>query len=440
MRILLWHGYLLSGTGSNVYTQALAREWSRGGHDVTVLCQERRPEQYDLGGAEVVVPELPERLLPVFVLDRYEGLDAVLLQDMSERERARYVEANAAALREVGKADLVFANHVLMGGAVGAAVGLPFRVKAHGSELEYSLRGRPELEAAGRDALAGAEATFVGSRHIREVLADVLGHVDRVVEVPPGVDVDEFVLQERGAALAELLEETRRDPPNHGNANERLPDEGNAERLAAFFDRDEPTVVYFGKLIENKGVQLLLEAARELQARTVVVGFGDYRARLEAQADTRTLFTGPLEHRHLVHLLPLADAAVVPSIFPEAFGMVAAEAAAAGCPPLVARHSGLAEIAAGLESEYPEALRHLAAFESGSADDLRRKLGELLALSPADREALRAAARRAVEARWSCATIAARLLGDSDELRSGEHRAGHAEHEQRQDDSPAQQQ
>ena len=52
----------------------------------------------------------------------------------------------------------------------------------------------------------------------------------------------------------------------------------------------------------------------------------------------------------------------------------------------------------------------MAAFESGSADDLRRKLGELLALSPADREALRAAARRAVEARWSWTSVAERLL------------------------------
>ena len=43
MRILLWHGYLLGGTGSNVYTRALAREWSRTGHDVVVLCQEPHP-------------------------------------------------------------------------------------------------------------------------------------------------------------------------------------------------------------------------------------------------------------------------------------------------------------------------------------------------------------------------------------------------------------
>jgi glycosyltransferase involved in cell wall biosynthesis len=410
VRILLWHGYLLGGTGSNVYTQALAREWSRAGHDVTVVCQERRPERYDLGGATVLVPELPDRLLPVFVLDRYQGLDPRLLQDFSARERARYAEANAAALREHGPADLVFANHVLMGGAVGATCGLRYRVKAHGSELEYSLRGRGELVAEAREALAGADATYVGSQHIREVLEEVVGHVDRVHEVPPGVDVDEFRLQARDEALADLLDEARQDPPNPGSADERLPDEGNAARLEAFFAEERPTVVYFGKLIENKGVHLLLEALKELDARAIIVGFGDYRARLEAQAGRHTLFTGPLEHRHLVHLLPLADAAVVPSVFPEAFGMVAAEAAAAGCPPLVARHSGLAEIAAGLEAEYPPELRHLAAFESGSVDDLRRRLGELLVLPPHDRETLRTAARRAVQARWSWAGVARRLL------------------------------
>ena len=49
MRILLWHGYLLGGTGSNVYTRMLAREWSRAGHDVVVLSQEPQPERYDLG-------------------------------------------------------------------------------------------------------------------------------------------------------------------------------------------------------------------------------------------------------------------------------------------------------------------------------------------------------------------------------------------------------
>ncbi len=122
------------------------------------------------------------------------------------------------------------------------------------------------------------------------------------------------------------------------------------------------------------------------------------------------LFTGPLEHRHLVHLLALADVSVVPSIFPEAFGMVAAESAAAGCPPLVADHSGLAEVAAGLEADYPAALRGLVRFPSGDADALRERLRGILALGPAEREAIRAAARRAAVERWSWGSVAQRIL------------------------------
>ena len=366
-------------------------------------------------------PELPGGLLPVFVLDRYEGLEPRLLQDFSEDECARYVEANAAALRELAPADLVFANHVLMGAPVGAASGLPFRVKAHGSELEYSMRGRPRLEEWGRESLAGAEATYVGSEHIREVLEEVVGRVEPVFEVPPGVDVERV----RAASRA-----TRRSPACSTEARARPAEPGQRERAAAGRGQrrrgsrrsspaDEPIVVYFGKLIENKGVHLLLEALRGLDARAVVVGFGDYRARRSRRRRARcpraTLFTGPLEHRHLVHLLPLADVAVVPSIFPEAFGMVAAEAAAGGCPPLVARHSGLAEVAAGLEEEYPPApapprrvrerrRRRPAREARGSSSRSRPTSATRCARRP----------RRAVVARWSWTSVASACSRPSD--------------------------
>ena len=100
----------------------------------------------------------------------------------------------------------------------------------------------------------------------------------------------------------------------------------------------------------------------------------------------------------------------MPSIFPEAFGMVAAEAAAAGSPPLVARHSGLQEIAEGLEAEYPPGHRHLASFASGELDDLREKLRELLELPRDEHRKVAAAARRCAERRWSWASVAGRLL------------------------------
>src|SRR4026209_498229 len=201
MKIVIWHGYLLGGTGSNVYTRQLAREGSRGGHDVTVLCQEPHPEHFDLGGAVVIKPDVAG-LLPVFVLDHYEGYRVALLQDCARGGRGAGVAPSAAAVRDQLPADHVLANHVLLGGAVGLASGARYAVKAHGSELEYSMRGRPALETWGREVLEAAPATFVGSAHIREVVEEVCGHVDRVHEVPPGVDIEEWRPPPRGPALA----------------------------------------------------------------------------------------------------------------------------------------------------------------------------------------------------------------------------------------------
>ena len=98
MKILLWHGYLLGGTESNVYTRELARVWSGAGHEVTVLCQEPHPEEFDIGCAKVVRPEIGP-ILPVFVLDRYKAAEPRLLQDCTAAERERVVQANAEALK-----------------------------------------------------------------------------------------------------------------------------------------------------------------------------------------------------------------------------------------------------------------------------------------------------------------------------------------------------
>ena len=94
----------------------------------------------------------------------------------------------------------------------------------------------------------------------------------------------------------------------------------------------------------------------------------------------------------------------------EAFGMVAAEAAACGSPPLVARHSGLAEVAEGLEAAYPKELRELAAFAPGDVADLATKLRTILSLPRSEWARLSAAARSAAVERWSWETIAALIL------------------------------
>jgi glycosyltransferase involved in cell wall biosynthesis len=412
VRIYIWHGYLLHGTGSNEYTRALARTLARHGHDVTVFCHDDE-RGIDLGGAVVRRPGLPGRL-PVFVLDAYEGMEAALLPGMPRAEAEEFVAMQAAAIRAEGPADLLICNHVLLGGPVGSASGLPYVVKAHGSELEYAMRGNEGLCAWARDTVAGASAVIAGSEHIRDVLADVAGIREGVVIIPPGVDTEQMRPQDPQQARGQLIAEATRDAPNPPQRwNERLPDDGNAARFADFFaSSDDPIVTYVGKLSEEKGVSLLVEALAGLPGRAIIVGFGPARSDLEAQAarlGVPALFTGPLQHRHLCQLWPLAAASVVPSVFPEAFGMVAAEAASCGCPPVVARHSGLAEIAEGVEAHLPAHLR-LVSFERGDAGGLRHRLAQILALPPADTAVLRAGCRRSVAELWSWDSVAERMV------------------------------
>ena len=71
------------------------------------------------------------------------------------------------------------------------------------------------------------------------VVREVCGTVERVHEIPPGVDVELWRPAPRDEALAALVAEARLDRPNPGNGNERLPDEGNAERLREFLAGDD---------------------------------------------------------------------------------------------------------------------------------------------------------------------------------------------------------
>jgi hypothetical protein len=307
MRIFIWHGYLLGGTGSNIYTRQLAREWGLEGHEVTVFSQEPAPERFDLGGAATVKPDVGG-LLPVFVIDRYEGWRGEAAAGLLARG-ARWVEANAAAIREHGPADRVV-NHV-PGGAVGAASGGGYVVKAHGPSPDFDARqpgavggaggarGRPGDDRRLRTSATSSGRSAGGRRRPR----DPAGRRRRALAPAP-----------REQALEQLLAESRLDAPNPGNAEERLPDGGNAERLAASW-RATARPSSTGKLIENKGVR---SCSRRCAARRPCRDrrFHDYR-RARAAGGARRAFTGP-EHRHLVHLPALADAVVVPSIFPEA--------------------------------------------------------------------------------------------------------------------------
>lgn len=457
MRVLVFHGYLLHGTGSNVYNARLCAALARAGHEVHLLCQDADPPP--LGpGVTVHRPDIG-RVLPVYVPDRYEGFDARPFPELTDAEVEAYVEANVAAVRAVPRCDVALANHLIMGPAILArALGdeVPYAVKIHGSALEYVVKPHPRFAPWAREGLRRARGILVGSRHTGESLWAAMDDAsvrERTRLGPPGVDVEEFAPREPEAAreglarLAAALAGEARVGGGSGDGFARDP----AAAARALARADGRLVVFVGKLIASKGVQLLLAAwplvlRAHPDARLLIVGFGAWRGALEAFAAgeplthaengrplaqdlalratalDRVAFTGRLEHAELADLLPAAEALVVPSTFPEAFGMVAAEGAAAGALPVVARHSGLAEVSEALAERVPPPAREWLSFALGpdAVADLAACLTGWLGADGDVRAATRAAIAEVARERWSwdgvARTVVTAAQGDLDSL------------------------
>jgi glycosyltransferase involved in cell wall biosynthesis len=493
VRTLIFHAYLLRGTGSNIYNASLAKALTKLGHEVHLLCQDSSAGELDFVDAvgrwhdgELRVETLREpvrctaylpdigEILPVYVADEYEGFRAVRFADLDDAALARYLDANVAAVRDVAErsvAEVALANHLVMGPAIVArAVGgrVPYAVKVHGSALEYTVRPEPErFLPYAREGLEQAGAVLVGSRHTAESLWEVMDdpHLpERTRLGPPGVDTETFVPRTADEAAERLRALTDRLEGATGGWGGAA---GAADALRALDPRSQRIVNYVGKLIVSKGVDLLiaawpLVAADAPDARLCVVGFGTYREGLErlvralsggdlddarevaargreleggperelthlagfldglegerreryvqaaATAFDRVHFTGRLEHDDLPDLLPACIAQVVPSTFPEAFGMVAVEAAACGALPLSAAHSGLAEVTRQLEEAVDERVRPLLSFERGpgAVEEIASKLGRWLAMDPEERDRARAALSEEARRRFGWERVA----------------------------------
>ncbi len=522
MRVLIFHGYLLDGTGSNVYNAQLATALVGLGYEVHLLSQDRHPErqpfvdavgEWDRGSLRVRELERPVQgdaearrgrcvvyrpdignLLPVYVADRYEGIEARTFARCSEPELERYLDANIAAVADVvalAAPQLALANHLIMGPVILAralAGKIPYAVKVHGSALEYTVKPEPErFLGVAREGLAPAAAVLVGSRHTALSLWQTLEDQElarRTRLGPPGVDVERFAPRDAHRAAAGVRELAARlrsgareasltqagEGAQHADGDAFARDVLSAARAVERLDPERDALVAFvGKLIVSKGIDLLVAAWPLVletvpDARLVVVGFGAYREGVERlcaalaagdleaarelalagraledpsqppdplrhllaffdslrglererylhaarQLAQRLVLTGRLEHQELADLLPACDAVVVPSTFPEAFGMVAAEAAACGAMPISAAHSGLAEVSTVLAGAIPA---QAAAWLSFAVDDrvvetLAQAITGWLSADEALRARTRAGLVDTVRERWSWQGVA----------------------------------
>jgi glycosyltransferase involved in cell wall biosynthesis len=491
VRVLIFHGWLLRGTGSNVYNASLARALAELGHEVHLVCQDRRPPA--LGPVRIHNPDIGG-LLPVFVRDTYEGFEVKTFGELSDEELGRYIDLNVQAVRglldELGGFDAALANHLVMAPVILARAGLRFAIKVHGSDLSYTVLPEPErFVPYVREGVASANGILVGSGHILERLRQAVDEPETNAKVrlgPPGVDTDLFApirpedRRERLQAAAGEL----RGAGAHAAASASVWDrdvESAADALAWFAEAPGARAIFVGKLIVSKGLDLLLAAWPLVHrahpgARLLLVGFGAGEAALRRvwagveagevaplrelarrgraleggdegplpmlaafldalpngyleaarRAAGSVRFAGRLEHEEVAAPVAASDALVFPSSFPEAFGMVAAEAAAAGALPVSAAHSGAAEVSHALAGELPEPVRALLSFEldAGAVEAIASRLDRWIALDRAEREWVGASLRAIVERLWSWRSVAEGVLaasaGELDGLRRPE--------------------
>lgn len=362
------------------------------------------------------------------------------------------------------------ARRALGAGAYVAAV--------HGSELDYAVKLQPRYRRLCREGVLGARAVCVPSGNAGARIAEAVPTaVGKLRVVRPGVDARLFRPRTRRAAL-EGLADLLADGPNDSRARPAAADravatalerrdaralddlwlsydhkfpEPAAAAVRALAGPDGPLIGYCGRLVVQKGAELVPVAMSLLDpsARGLMIGSGPCREWIAAlvlaldrqDADAvawlrkesplrldvpehalassaglreRVVFTGRLGHRGVAAAVAALDVLVVPSILAEGFGMVAAEAAATGVLPLVARHSGLAEVAEALETAVGRP--GLFSYEPGpgAASRIAAGIDRLLGVAQDERSRIRSELRDFVIAEWPWERTARSLLDAAD--------------------------
>jgi glycosyltransferase involved in cell wall biosynthesis len=249
-----------------------------------------------------------------------------------------------SARRAARGTDLIHA-HWLPSGLVARFCGRPFVVQVWGTDVALARR----LRRLSRLVLRRARAVICPSTALAEEV-ERLGLAEPVV-INPGIGL----------------------PPEPGP------------------EADPPELLYVGRLSEEKGVLVLLEAAKGM--KLVVAGDGPLRGQVPQAR-------GFVAHDHLGELYERASVVVCPS-YREGFGMACAEAMAYARPVVASAVGGLLDLVVdgetGLLVTPGDAAALRAALERLLADrELRHKLGR--------------AGRRRIEERFSWGPVLDRLL------------------------------
>ncbi len=344
MHLVILHGYILQGTGSNIYVANIAKAWKKLKHQVTVVCQDLEAEKLPFvdeyippdseipdtppapGTIRVITPNI-NNILPVYVMDEYKGFTVKTVFSMTEREIEDHIALTAGALHKIiaQGIDKVFANHAIFSPIIAkrglTGTDIQYDIKIHGSAIEYALVLYPHLVKYAVEGISSSTNIFAGTQYVKDRVLEVfkkekneLALPRRIKIVPPGMDPELFKLSTdfkvsnnrfRQKVNYEIVQDgngRKRYPIEipaaispemlHKNLiqlgktyNQRTPDADLLEKWPQL-QKDEPIILYFGKFLETKGIGELFALIPEIlsripKVRFIFVGFGMYREHME---------------------------------------------------------------------------------------------------------------------------------------------------------------
>jgi glycosyltransferase involved in cell wall biosynthesis len=341
--ICILHGYLLEGSGSNLWTRAIVESLCRQGETVHLMAQENHPERYAFiaesrsyrpdGTCETVFrrdsplpgcctlhkPALGE-VLPVYVWDSYEEFARpTAMVELSDAEIEEYLERNVRALLRIVRENgitAIHANHAVLMSVVAmrvsAITGVPFAVMPHGSALEYAVKRDTRFLRHATEAFTAAGRVFVHGEEMRsrvcDALPDVPGLEAKFSDLHLGVDTSQFEPVERAGrrgSIARLEEELAglprgRTPAQTTGLRSRLRGDMDAEALleafapAREFDGKTPDAELEAKLdaVAWEGDATLLYVGRLISAKGVQGIVAALPLLLARRPDLRLLVVG----------------------------------------------------------------------------------------------------------------------------------------------------
>lgn len=320
MNILVWHGYLLSGTGSNVYIQNISREFCRRGHNVYLFTQDIEAFEYDFVNVRSVfnddnslIIDRNEKsspyggfcysyqpningLLPVFVYDKYSGFIVKTFLELTDDELKNYVDKNVRAVKTLLRKvaiDIIIADHGVISPyiALQATVqkNTPFVVVLQGSDLEFTIKKSEKYLKLAYTGLKKASAVVAVTNHIYKEARTLFGEKVRqkIIKVPSGVNISVFSPIEAEVAESKLKKEVGRFVKNHNRGfddqrdrktvwalsldqikrinltrihdgyNDRHPDRRLLSYLSVVASASK-LVVFIGKLMTTKGAHIAI--------------------------------------------------------------------------------------------------------------------------------------------------------------------------------------